>query len=57
LKKGKGDDSMRKKEPRTIGEILESAGKEKSKCNIKFINEPNYKLMAEAAINLYHQTY
>ena len=31
--------------------------KEKNKCEITFLNEPNYKLMAEAAINLYQQTY
>jgi hypothetical protein len=50
-------DNLEKKRPKTIGEILEEAGKEEKKCNIQFANEPNFKLMAEAAINLYHQTY
>ena len=39
----------------SIHEMLEQAKKEESKCDIKFLNEPNYKLMAEAAINLYQQ--
>jgi len=48
---------VKKKEIISIGEILEAAGKEKSKCEIIFLNEPNFKLMAEAAINLYQQNY
>ena len=48
---------MDKKELISIGDILKEAGKEKSKCDITFLNEPNYKLMAEAAINLYQQNY
>ena len=41
----------------TIGEMIKAAKKEESKCEIIFLNEPNYKLMAEAAINLYKQNY
>ena len=52
-----GDSFMKKKESITIGEMLKATGKEKSKCEITFLNEPNYKLMAEAAINLYKQNY
>lgn len=48
---------MKKNELISIGEIIEAAGKEKSKCEITFLNEPNFKLMAEAAINLYQQTH
>ena len=48
---------MKEKNIVTIGEILKAAKKEKNKCEITFLNEPNYKLMAEAAINFYQQTY
>jgi hypothetical protein len=48
---------MKENEIISIGEILKAAGKEENKCEISFLNEPNYKLMAEAAINLYQQSY
>ena len=48
---------MEENEIMTIGEILKAAGKEENKCEITFLNEPNYKLMAEAAVNLYQQNY
>lgn len=47
---------MKKKESLSIKEMIEQAKKE-PQINIEFLNEPNMKLMAEAAINLYHQTY
>jgi hypothetical protein len=47
---------MKKEKLRSIGEILKEAEKDKNKrCDITFLNEPNYKLMAEGAINLYQQ--
>lgn len=48
---------MKKNELISIGEILKAAENEKSMCEITFLNEPNFKLMAEAAINLYQQTH
>jgi hypothetical protein len=47
----------KEKELISIGKILKEAEKDKDKnrCDITFLNEPNYKLMAEGAINLYLQ--
>jgi hypothetical protein len=49
-------DNMRNKKQLTFLEMVEEGRKEKG-IIIKHRNEPNMKLMAEAAINLYHQTY
>jgi hypothetical protein len=47
---------MKKKKRLTFLEMAEE-GKKNQRCIITCENEPNMKLMAEAAINLYHQTY
>lgn len=47
---------MKKKTPLTFLERVE-LGKRAQQIDIKELNEPNMKLMAEAAINLYHQHY
>lgn len=48
---------MKENKIMSIGEMIKASKKETKKCEITFLNEPNMKLMAEAAINLYQQTY
>jgi hypothetical protein len=52
---------MKKKKQLTILEMVESAKeweKKHGKIKITYVNEPNMRLMAEGAINIWHhQTY
>ncbi|MCM3116850.1 hypothetical protein M3610_16350 [Neobacillus sp. MER 74] len=47
---------MDKKKKRTFAEMAE-AGKKVKGIKVEYINEPNIKLIAEAAINLYHDNF
>jgi hypothetical protein len=49
---------MKKKKQLTFLEMVEEERKNPSGIVIKYVNEPNIRLMAEGAINIwYHQTY